>query len=66
MYFSPIPMKNKENLRIIMFIHETGLRKKAFDELFSPQVDTAEENNLVHNYSLALIGIGVIVLSKLL
>jgi hypothetical protein len=49
-----------------MFIHETGLRKKAFDELFSPQVDTAEENNLVHNYSLALIGIIVIVLSKLL
>jgi hypothetical protein len=48
-----------------MFIHETGLRKKAFDELFSPQVDTAEENNVVHNYSLALISIIVIVFSKL-
>ncbi|WP_156774214.1 hypothetical protein [Fictibacillus arsenicus] len=49
-----------------MFIHETGLRKKAFDELFSPHVDTTEENNLVHNYSLTLIGIVVIVISKLL
>jgi hypothetical protein len=49
-----------------MFIHETGLRKKAFDELFSPHVDTAEENNLVHNYSLAFIGIIVMVLSKLI
>ncbi|MBY6038035.1 hypothetical protein KUV80_15275 [Fictibacillus nanhaiensis] len=49
-----------------MFIHETDLRKKAFDELFSPQVDTAEENNLLHNYSLAFIGMIAIVVSKLL
>jgi hypothetical protein len=49
-----------------MFIHETDLRKKAFEELFSPQVDTAEENNAIHNYSVALLGIIAIVISKLL
>jgi hypothetical protein len=49
-----------------MFIHETDLRKKAFDELFSPQVDTDEENNFVHNYSLALLGIIAIIIGKLL
>jgi predicted nucleotide-binding protein (sugar kinase/HSP70/actin superfamily) len=49
----------------IMFTHETDLRKKAFDELFIPQVDTVVENNRVHNYTLALLGILTIVLSKL-
>ena len=50
----------------IMFIHETDLRKKAFDELFSPEVDKMEKNHIVHNYSLAFIGILTILLSKLL
>jgi hypothetical protein len=49
-----------------MSIHETELRKKAFDELFSPEVDNFERNNLIHNYSLAVLGILTILLSKLL
>ncbi|MDM5317838.1 hypothetical protein QUF49_17640 [Fictibacillus sp. b24] len=49
-----------------MIIHETEFRKKAYDELFSPEVDKLEENNMVHNYSLAFLGILTILLSKLL
>lgn len=49
-----------------MFTHETDLRKKAFDELFSPEVDKTQENNMVHNYSLALLGLITILLNKLL
>ncbi|MDR7071088.1 hypothetical protein [Fictibacillus barbaricus] len=48
-----------------MYIHETDLRKKTFDELFSPEVDNLEKNHLIHNYSLAILGIAAILISKL-
>jgi hypothetical protein len=48
-----------------MYIRETDLRKKAFDKLFRPQETTVEYNSLVHNYSMAIVGLLIIVINIL-
>ncbi|SCC03721.1 MULTISPECIES: hypothetical protein [Fictibacillus] len=48
-----------------MYRYDTLLRKQAFDQLFN-QSEPPEENNLIMNYILALAGIIVVIVSKLI
>ncbi len=47
-----------------MIIHETNLRKQAFDKLFDVEEKYSKQNNLIPNYSLAFIGVITIIINN--
>lgn len=45
-------------------INETKYRHKAFDQLFHPEVEKNDNNHLIFNYGIALLGVLTIILTK--
>jgi hypothetical protein len=47
-----------------MFIHETNLRKKAFEKLYN-LTESEEQHNGIHKYCMVALGLLTILFSKI-